>query len=65
MLLTPFYTMETEVMFKRIYRELSPHLNERQRRLLVAIEAESCGRGGVTFIPKLTGVSRSTIIIGR
>jgi len=49
----------------KIYDKLSPHLNERQKRLLVAIEAESYGRGGVTLVSQLTGVSRSTINIGR
>jgi hypothetical protein len=32
---------------------------------LVAIEAESHGRRGVTSVSQLTGVSRSTINIGR
>jgi transposase len=40
-------------------------LNERQKRLLAAIEAESYGRGGVTLVSQLSGVSRSTINIGR
>nr|WP_319540125.1 ISAzo13 family transposase [uncultured Methanospirillum sp.] len=44
---------------------MAPHLNERQKRLLAAIEAESYGRGGVTLVSQLTGVSRSTINIGR
>ena len=57
--------MENENTFKSIFDELSPHLNERQKRLLAAIEANSCGRGGVTVISKLTGMSRSTINIGR
>ena len=57
--------METETVLQNIYDELSPHLNERQNRLLVAIEAESYGRGGVTLVSRLTGVSRSTINIGR
>lgn len=57
--------METEAVLHNIYDKFSPHLNERQKRLLVAIEAESCGRGGVTLVSQLTGVSRSTINIGR
>lgn len=57
--------METEAALQNIYENFSPHLNERQKRLLVAIEAESYGRGGVTLVSQLTGVSRSTINIGR
>ncbi len=57
--------METDAVLHNIYDKFSPHLNERQKRLLVAIEAESYGRGGVTLVSQLTGVSRSTINIGR
>ena len=57
--------MDTESVIHNIYKKFSPHLNERQKRLLVAIEAESYGRGGVTLVSQLTGVSRSTIDIGR
>ena len=56
--------METDNAFKTIFDKLSPHLNERQKRLLVAIEADSYGRGGVTLVSRLTGMSRSTINIG-
>ena len=38
-----------------------PHLNERQRRLLIAAEACSLGYGGITRLSKITGVSRPTI----
>lgn len=57
--------METDAVLHTIYNKFSPHLNERQKRLLVAIVAESYGRGGVTSVSRLTGVSRSTINIGR
>lgn len=57
--------METDNAFKTIFDKLSPHLNERQKRLLVAIEADAYGRGGVTLVSRLTGMSRSTINIGR
>ena len=39
-------------------------LDERQRRLLVAIEAKVLGRGGVSAVAVATGVSRSTIMAG-
>jgi hypothetical protein len=39
-------------------------LDERQRRLLVAIEAKVLGRGGVAAVAAATGVSRGTIVAG-
>lgn len=39
-------------------------LNEAQRRWYVAREAQRIGRGGVTMMSRLTGMSRTTIIIG-
>jgi hypothetical protein len=41
-----------------------PILNERQRRLFLASEAMSMGRGGITQISRITGVSRVTITLG-
>jgi len=39
-------------------------LDERQRRLLVAVEAKVLGRGGVSAVAAATGVSRATIATG-
>ena len=39
-------------------------LNESQRRWYVAREAKRIGRGGVTLMGKLTGMSRTTITMG-
>ena len=38
-----------------------PYLNERQQRLLLAAEARSLGRGGISQVSRVTGVSRPTI----
>ncbi len=38
-----------------------PHLNEKQRRLLIAAEAKTLGWGGISKVVKATGVSRVTI----
>ncbi len=38
-----------------------PHLNERQKRILLAAEARALGHGGVTRIAQLAQVSRPTI----
>ncbi|EQD38449.1 Transposase, Rhodopirellula-type, partial [mine drainage metagenome] len=43
------------------FEALSPHLNERARRLFAASEAQAAGRGGVAAVAAATGVARSTI----
>jgi Rhodopirellula transposase DDE domain len=40
---------------------LLPHLNERQRRLLLAAEARLLGHGGVRAVARAAGVSESTV----
>ena len=40
---------------------LSPHLNERQRRLMLATEARLIGRGGVRVVARIAGVSETTV----
>ena len=41
-----------------------PHLNERQRRLVVAAEARAVGRGGVSVASRASGLSRPTVYKG-
>jgi Rhodopirellula transposase. len=38
-----------------------PHLDERQRRIVVGAEARSLGRGGIAMVARVTGMSRSTL----
>src|SRR5919206_1441937 len=40
------------------------HLNERQRRLVVAAEARALGPGGISLAAKASGLSRPTVIKG-
>ena len=40
---------------------LLPHLNERQRRLLLAAEARLLGHGGVRAVAQVAGVSETTV----
>jgi hypothetical protein len=40
---------------------LLPRLNERDRRLALATEAKSWGRGGITVVHQATGASKTTI----
>src|SRR5215472_1868451 len=43
---------------------LSPHLNERQRRLLLGVEARLLGHGGVRAVAQAAGVSETTVRAG-
>lgn len=43
---------------------LWPHLDERGRRLFAANEARELGRGGVSLVSRICGLSRPTIIKG-
>jgi Rhodopirellula transposase DDE domain len=43
------------------FEVLLPHLNERQRRLLLAAGARVLGHGGVRAVARLAGVSESTV----
>jgi hypothetical protein len=43
------------------FASLSPHLDERRRRLFAATEANSAGYGGVAAVARLTGIAPSTI----
>ena len=45
--------------------DLLPRLNERDRRLALATEAKSSGRGGISAVHEATGVSKATIRRGK
>lgn len=58
----------TEVALAALDAKLAavlPHLDERQRRLYLASEAEALGHGGVAAVARLAEVSASTIVRGR
>ncbi len=46
------------------YAALRPHLDERQRRLLLGVEAQQLGRGGIKAVAEVTGVHPDTIARG-
>ena len=48
----------------RRYAVLRDHLDERQRRLLLGVEATELGRGGIKAIAQVTGVHPDTIARG-
>lgn len=45
-------------------KHMMPNLNERQRRMFLAVEAKAYGYGGISCVSRLSGVSRPTIIQG-
>jgi len=53
--------MNTEQQISKKLAMVIPHLNEKQRRLLMAAEAKILGWGGISKVAKATGVSRVTI----
>ena len=48
----------------RKYELLLPFLNERTLRLWAATEALALGRGGIAFVARGTGMSRTTVYAG-
>jgi len=56
--------MEIDTPVGQRWSVMRDALDERQRRLLVAVEARVLGRGGVTAVCLATGVSRTTIAAG-
>lgn len=56
--------MKTAQLLRSDFRILKPHLNEKSTRLWAALEAKNAGRGGVTLLHEVTGLSRTTITRG-
>jgi len=56
--------MDAEEILEAKYEALFPHLDERQRRLVAAADAELLGRGGVSTVSRSSGLSRPTIYKG-
>ena len=53
--------MDEPVALAQKLASILPHLNERQRRLVLAAEARALGRGGVTRVARAAQVSRTTV----
>jgi predicted nucleic acid-binding protein len=47
-----------------MFAVLSPHLDERQRRLLAGAQARALGRGGIAMVARASGMARSTVRMG-
>jgi hypothetical protein len=52
-------------LLKKKLSAMLPLLNEKQRRALIAAEANAWGRGGSAWLARITGMSRTTIRRGR
>jgi hypothetical protein len=57
--------MVDEIAIKKRFELLAPALDERLRRLVASAEAEALGRGGMSLVSEMTGVSRRAIRIGK
>jgi len=53
--------VDSEPGIAQRFELLEPHLDERQRRLLAAAEAEALGPRGISLVSRSTGVSRRVI----
>ncbi|MGW6413426.1 ISAzo13 family transposase, partial [Streptomyces vinaceus] len=52
---------ETRSQLSVKFAVLFPHLDERQRRLLMAAEARVLGHGGIRSVARAAGVSETTV----
>lgn len=46
------------------FEMILPHLDERQRRLLLGVEARSIGHGGIRLVAQAAGVREATVSLG-
>lgn len=64
-MVTRMSTPNDKTAIARQFEQLSPYLDERSRRRLVASESLRQGRGGAKLVAEITGMARSTINAGR
>ena len=57
-------TVETGQMLAAKFEVLFPHLDERQRRLLMGAEARTLGHGGIRVVARAAGVAENTVSRG-
>ena len=55
---------ETVQMLAAKFQAIFPHLDERQRRLLMGAEARALGHGGVRLAARAAGVREATVLLG-
>ena len=56
--------MVTREMLAAKFGAIFPHLDERQRRLLMGAEARALGHGGIRLVARAAGVREATVSLG-
>jgi hypothetical protein len=56
--------VDLDAVLATLFDLIAPHLNERQRRLLLGAGARALGRGGGARMARLSGMSRPTVYAG-
>jgi len=56
--------MQTDTLLEEKYITITSLLNEKDRRLVLAAELKNFGRGGLSKVVRLSGISRVTINAG-
>jgi Rhodopirellula transposase DDE domain len=54
----------TKEMLAAKFEVIFPHLDERQRRLLLAAEARALGHGGIRLVARAAGIREATVSLG-
>ena len=54
----------TKEMLAAKFGAIFPHLDERQRRLLMGAEARALGHGGIRLVARAAGVREATVSVG-
>jgi transposase len=57
-------TVDTEQLLAAKFEVIFPHLDERQRRLLMGAEARALGHGGIRTVARAAGVAENTVSRG-
>src|SRR5438094_3841838 len=55
---------ETRLVLAAKFQVIFPHLDERQRRLLMGAEARALGHGGIRLVARAAGVREATVSLG-
>ena len=55
---------ETRQVLAAKFQVIFPHLDERQRRLLLGAEARALGHGGIRLVARAAGVREATVALG-
>src|SRR5947207_8134154 len=55
---------ETRLVVAAKFQVIFPHLDERQRRLLMGAEARALGHGGIRLVARAAGVREATVSLG-